>query len=147
MNILIVVILLILSYCLFIKYQIDKAIKNRFNEIESIKEYLNLVNDEYDKFLVKVIKLSDVYYNSELDDDPNVFGESWDIRFDCEVFGKSIDILAATCYFYPDKQYKNKLEYVWQNQKDSQGRNFLERLVKRLMRISLKKLLKKKLHA
>lgn len=141
-----ILIILLVFFMFFLKFKIEiyEAIKDRFKELESLEECMILINDDYLNYMNKVIRLSDIYYNSELDDDPDVFGESWDIRFDCEVFGKNVSIHAATCYFYYDKQYKNKMEYVWLEQSKDQKLNFLERLVQNSMRATLRNQLKKR---
>jgi hypothetical protein len=86
-------------------------------------------------------------YIGAADDDEDVYGEIYRLYFYMPRYSK-LKIGLIDYYFYKEKSYKNKKEIVlWQEHQELQELNYFDKLVKKLMKVTIQKQLKKRLPA
>lgn len=121
-----------------------RIVIDRINKVSKIIQETNfsetyfhyVLNNNYDN--ISVVKIND-----KVDDDEDVYGTQYRVYFKTKVTNE-IKVPIADFYFYSEKPYKKRMEIVCQEQEDNPELNYLDELVKKLMRTILKRQLRKK---
>jgi len=137
--------LIILSILLtYAAYRTVTRFDKFISKIECTKGHLYLINGSA-RSVSKLLDTPFVKDMGEIDDDPDVYGRKVRVYYKLKVFGLNVSFAVADFYFYYDKQYKNRREYLWHDKEEGLELNFYEKLVTNSMKALLMKPLKRKL--
>lgn len=114
------------------------------HRIEIINKSLYQLSPMNRNQLKRYLDPHEVKNMGQLNDDPDVYGEKFRVYYKTKFLTKEYKLPVADIYFYHDKGYKNKREYLWQDSHVEQELSFLEKLAMNSMRVSLKRQLKKR---
>ena len=136
---------------LLILYWLDIRTEAKFivDSIMDCHYSLHRVHDNYFQHLRYTLSECCFSIDNEVTvfgDDPDVYAQKARVYFHIPSLSKKVHVPLADYYFYPEKSYKNRKEFIlWQDNQESQELNYYEKQIKRLMTALVKRQLKKRL--
>jgi hypothetical protein len=119
-------------------------VEERADELTKMDHYLVLVTNQHMRWFDSCLPGYEYEPMGTADDDPDVYGNQFRLSINFKLLNQKIKIAVADYFFYYDKAYRNRRDFIWQEYEDKQELSYSEQLAKKITKVILKRALKKR---